>query len=176
MPSSRRLLAQTPAARPPHAPNGWDLPLALVSDTWFGPKAGEGELCYASRTSARQDITTLPETIDRARAAVRIHNKVDSPLSLETLRLPVSSLSLFAGEDRRLWTEAVTLVREEDGESAALELGTGPPVQAKQARLLAGPRDPARKRDTVRAFGNLIRGGFDALRSGKSRSAGMVDP
>ena len=152
-----------------------DLPLTRVSDTWFGQLTGAGELCYASRTTARQDLAKLPPTSTRARAAVRIENRVSSTLSLETLLLPVGNLSLFAEEGGRLWTEAVTLVHEEEGESAALELGEGPPRQASRAELLNGPRRVARKRITLHVFGNLLRGGIDALRSGKSRASGMVD-
>lgn len=160
----------------PSSINLIDIPICRVSDSWFGQLAGAGELCYASKTSARQDLAMLPPTQTRARAAVRIENRVESALSLETLRLPVGNLSLFSDDLGRLWTQTIDLIHEEEGESAALELGNLPPSHATGAQLLAGPRQTLRKRIRVLAFGNLFRGGIDALRSGKPRSTGMVDP
>jgi hypothetical protein len=43
-----------------------ELATQRLSDTWFGPSTCSGELCYASATSGRLDLQTLPYRIQRA--------------------------------------------------------------------------------------------------------------
>ncbi len=131
-------------------------PIYRPSDTWFGPSTMEGELCYASRMGARLDLRKLPVRPQRSVTAVRIRNRAKTQLPLERLRFPMPNLSLFATEDHRLWTEAATLVREEDGELASLRLDREPPPEAKGAALLTGPRVKAQRGLLVRSFGGLL--------------------
>ena len=83
-----------------------------LSETWFGPSTREGELCYAGRTTARQHRRDLPRRAHRAITPVRIRNEAASPLPLTKLSLPVPVLSLYGAEDGSLWTEGVSLVRQ----------------------------------------------------------------
>ena len=46
-----------------------ELPTVRLSDTWFGPSTRDGELCYASLTSARSHLTEVP---DRPHRAIRL--------------------------------------------------------------------------------------------------------
>jgi hypothetical protein len=139
--SPSRLLLEEPIFRP--------------SDTWFGEMTTAGELCYASRTSARLNLDNLPQLPHRVVAAVRIRNRSDESLALEKLKLPMPHLSIFGSEDGGLWTEAVTLDREEAGEIASLRLEKGPPEGAGPARRIVGPRLRPERRTLFRAFRRL---------------------
>jgi hypothetical protein len=66
------------------------------------------------------------------------------------------NLSVYSAADGRLWTEAVTLERREDGDVAELQLAKGPPPEARSAKLLHGPRSKAEKGLLIRAFGGLF--------------------
>ncbi len=141
-----------------------DTGLQPLSDTWFGPRTGPGELCYASRLRGRLNLGDLPVDPFRAHAAIHIRNEAEAPLPVDGLRLPTPNLSLYAGADHQLWTETVLLVHEQDGEMAALDLGGGAPREAPGAALVAGPRSVPERRAVVHTFSGLFRGSFDAFR------------
>lgn len=136
-----------------------EIPTYRLSDTWFGSSTVEGELCYASKTSARREIATLPLRHHQAYTAVKIQNKTDELLVLENLRLPVPLLSLFVARDGRFWTNTVNFVREEEesGSMAILRLGESPPAEVTAAVRMAKPREKQEQNILVRAFGGLIR-------------------
>jgi hypothetical protein len=134
-----------------------DVPLFQPSDTWFGPSTLEGELCYASRTSARLELENLPLLPQRAITAVDIRNQAPTPLSLERVRLPAPNLRLFETDDHLLWTESITVHRDEDGGSARLSLGKTPPSDLVRGRLLTDPREEAKAGLLMRTFGGLLR-------------------
>jgi hypothetical protein len=146
---------------PGHDAPLFDEPCFRPSDTWFGPSTLEGELCYATKTAARLHLENLPLRPHRAVSVVHVSNRADSQLALERLNLPLSSLSLFAGDDGNLWTEEVTLDREEEGELARVSLGKGAPPEAGNAKPVAGPREHHARSALMRAFGGLfgLRGG-----------------
>ncbi len=129
-----------------------DVPIQLLSDTWFGPSTREGELAYATRTSARINQDDLPLRITRAVTPVLVRNRAETALLVERLSLPVPFLSLYAAEDDSLWTESVVLDRESDTEMATLEIQETPPRQIRRASKIAEPRRAAEKGMLVRAF------------------------
>ena len=134
-----------------------ELPSRRASDTWFGGSTREGELCYATQTRARLQAENLPVLSHSAVTAVRIRNEAASPLSVERLKLPVPLLSLYCDQRRRLWTEAVTLIRsEEESEMASLDIGDGPPPEAAGAELLTPPRSGSEPTLWIRAFSSLF--------------------
>lgn len=140
-----------------------ELPSHRLSDTWFGPNTLDGELCFAARTSARLELASLPRRAHRAATPVVVRNRAAEPLLLDRLKVPVGLLSLFADASGALWTERVTLVREQDGDLAAIQLDRGAPREALAAGssapvLLAGPRQASEPRLTLRAFTRLFRG------------------
>jgi hypothetical protein len=134
-------------------------PLLPLSDTWFGPDTRSGMLCYASRTTARTSLANQSVVPHRAVSTVRIRNLAPGVLELEKLSLPTPNLSVHAGDDGHLWTEAVSLEREADGDLAALELGTAPPAAAGSTRLLTAARVAPGRRTPLLAFGRLLRRG-----------------
>ncbi|MCB1618544.1 MAG: hypothetical protein KDI08_07505 [Pseudomonadales bacterium] len=134
----------------------FEVPISRPSDTWFGPSTCEGELAYASRTHARLQGEALPPRPHRAVTPVRIENRIDAPLLIERISLPVTLLSLFVAADGMLWTEEVTLRREQAGEMAALQVGQGAPLLAQAATLVQGPRNANRSGILLRAFAALF--------------------
>jgi hypothetical protein len=133
-----------------------ELPSQRLSDTWFGGSTREGELCYATETRARLLAENLPVLSRSAVTAVRIRNRAPSPLSVERLKLPVPLLSLYCDRLGRLWTEEVTLTRNEESEMASLDIGQGPPDAAIGAELLTPPRSATEPNLWIRAFSGLF--------------------
>lgn len=131
-------------------------PCYRPSDTWFGPSTRIGELCYASRTAGRMDLEELPLRPHRAVTPVRIRNRAKDALPLERLKVPVELLSLHH-TPRGLWTPAVTLVREDGGDLAHLQIAAEPPPEA--GRGVTRVAEPRRRNDNgigLRAFGRLL--------------------
>lgn len=133
-----------------------DTPCFRPSDTWFGPNTRVGELCYAARTHAEQELERVRLLPYRTISVVRIRNRAPSRLEFERVKLPVPHLSLFADASNRLWTESLTLDRDADGEFADLVLGKGAPAEARGAKVLAGPREHYQKGLSMRVFGHLL--------------------
>jgi len=132
-----------------------DAPTWRPSDTWFGTTQ-EGSLSYSTRTRLRRDLSKLPRLRQRIITPVQIENEAADSLVLERLSLPITHLSVFEAEDGYLWTEPVRLRRESSEETGAVEIGGGPPTEARGAPRLSGPRD---KHDDVfvsRLFGTLF--------------------
>jgi hypothetical protein len=129
-----------------------EIPVHRPSDTWFGPSTREGELCYAARTRAALEIVNLPVLSRRAATPVHIKNRADTALQLERLKLPVPFCSLFAADDGTVWTEAVTMTREESSEMAEVRLRSGPPSEAGEAALLTAPRNQVDTNAVMQVF------------------------
>jgi hypothetical protein len=127
-----------------------DLPIARPVSTWFGPTPMDGELAYASTTSLRTQASALLDLAHRAATRVLVRNGASDVLQLERLYLPVRQLAIFAGQDGRPWTEALTLDRVEV-DSAVLErvpeVGRAP---------LAAPRDVPGAPALMRAFNAFV--------------------
>lgn len=133
-----------------------DAPIFRPSDTWFGPDTRNGELCYASRTHARSRLEDVPLRPHRALTPVLIRNTQDTPLSFDRLSLPVPYLSLYADAQSGLWTQAVTLLRRPEEETADLQIATTAPPQATDAQTLSGPRERRERSVVVRAWSRLF--------------------
>lgn len=133
-----------------------ELPALPLSDTWFGPSTREGEICYAGRTQARHHIDELPRRCHRAITPLHIHNKASTPLPLEKFSLPVPMLSLYGSADGSLWTQRLTLTREDQSDLAAVRIDRRPPDYADKLQLLARPRQDPGRSGLVRAFSLLF--------------------
>jgi len=133
-----------------------EIPTFRPTDTWFGPSTRVGEVCYASKTGARMELESLPRRPHRAVVVVTVINRAVSQLPLEKLKLPMPNLSLFASEDGRLWTEGITLTRQEDGEQAAVTLDADPPAQAGDAVRVGDARLRVERGHLIRAFGHIL--------------------
>ena len=123
-----------------------------LSDTWFGPSTREGEFCYASQTNGRLDVDKLHRRVQRAITPLKIENNADSDLHFERVALPVPTLSIYTSDMGQLWTENVSLIREDDGGFAKLKLGH-PPVDST---LVSGPRVELEHGKLVRAFSAIF--------------------
>lgn len=134
-----------------------EVALQRPSDTWFGPTTGgDGEFCYASRTQGRLALADVPRRLHRAITPVVVCNNAASAFTLERVNLPVTYLSLYQGARGFLWTQAVTMRREEDEASASIEIGDGAPEPAQPATLLEKPRVEPDGRTLLRAMSALF--------------------
>lgn len=134
-----------------------EVPTLRLSDSWFGPNTREGHVCYAARTHARTALAELPRRPHRAISPVQIHNRAPSALSLEKLSLPVPALGLYGDAHYGLWTESLTLERDDDDDVAALRVGSGAPAEAPEAQAVAQARAPINRGVAVRAFSRFFR-------------------
>lgn len=126
------------------------------SDTWFGPNTRQGEICYASKTSARMSIEELPKRAHRAITPVQISNESDSHLFLERINISVPFLDLYEAPNKQLWTQAVKMVRKEDADTASLEILDGPPGLLTEAILLSKARQEAEEKTIIRTISGFF--------------------
>ncbi len=131
-------------------------PLQRPTDTWFGPNTMGGELCYAVRTKARLRLENLPVRPHRVFSMVHIVNRAETNLSFARVKIPVPQMSVYGASDGQLWTEKVTLERDQDEGDATVRLGSGPPPQAADATLIHGPRTVGERGLLTSAFSGLI--------------------
>ena len=118
----------------------WEMPLSRPSDTWFGPSTLAGELCYATRTSARLRERDVPIRPFRAVTPVTLSNGADDAMLLERINLPVPLLSAYHMPNGNIWTNAIALERQDDGDMAELKIKPGPPASKQGATLLCNAR------------------------------------
>lgn len=133
-----------------------ELPVLRQSDTWFGPNTREGELCYAGRTHARHRVDELPDRPHRALTPLTIHNKAAAPLPLEKISLPVPMLALYGDSQGKLWTQSLTLTREEKSDLASVRIDSHGSVAGKDLVRLAPPRREPGRGGMTRAFSLLF--------------------
>ncbi len=86
-----------------------EIPIFDLKDTWFGAII-DGELCYASTTSARADFSALPVRPYRPVTPVTVINNTSKSLLLDKFKLPAPSLSLYSNAAGRLFTDGVHVV------------------------------------------------------------------
>jgi hypothetical protein len=136
-----------------------DLAIRRPPDTWFGPSTMKGELCYASRTHGRLNFENISLQVHRAITQIHIRNRAAGPLQLERLSLPVPYLSLFETAEGLLWTQTVSMVRtrETDLGMAAFQVEKRPPENARNPKLVSGPRNAPGQNMIIRAFGALFK-------------------
>lgn len=133
-----------------------EIPIQRPSDTWFGSSTREGELCYASTTHCRLNLEELPHRPHRAITPVLILNQANTTLSVDRLNLPTELLPLYACSDGQLWTPRITLIREKDGDMAALKIDNQPPHEANAAVQLCQPRKTTSNGALFRAFSAIL--------------------
>lgn len=133
-----------------------EIPIIRPSDTWFGPSTMKGELCYASTTHGRLYLTDLPLRPHRAISPVKIKNQTDKPLLLTHLSLPTPYLSLFDTEGGGLWTEAITLLNDDDSDLAKVSFANGPPLPHASARKIVKARQKKESNMLLYTFSTLF--------------------
>ncbi|HKI73693.1 MAG TPA: hypothetical protein VJ998_03575 [Pseudomonadales bacterium] len=116
-----------------------DLPLARLSDTWFGPNTREGEVCYACPTHARLSMEGIAANPYKAITPVEIRNQADSPLVMDQFNLPVPYLALYRDDDRH-WTSKVTITRTSADSRGEVKIATSAPPFCRSPVELSVPR------------------------------------
>lgn len=134
----------------------FDMPHQRPSDTWFGPSTWEGELCYAVRTRARLLLAETQLRPHRSVTSISIHNKGETIILLERLKLPVRHLALYTDAEGMLWTSDVTIVTEEEMASAELHIDRGVPRHANAAKLVTKARDRVESHVVRRALHTIF--------------------
>jgi len=134
-----------------------ELPIFRPTDTWFGPRTQDGELCYASRTFCRLVLDEISFRPHRATTAVQVVNHSDSLLPLERMLLPAPRLGLYQLHNGQLWTADVTLEHVSERELARFKVAERPLRGEGEARRVSRPRLRHSPGAAVRAFGSLFR-------------------
>lgn len=116
-----------------------DVPVARLSDTWFGPNTRQGDVCFACRTHARLSMTGIAPNPYKAITPVKIRNRSDENLILDRVNLPVPNLTLYEGEDR-YWTSRVTMTKRSGNTPGEVEVSNGAPKECLTPVELATPR------------------------------------
>jgi hypothetical protein len=136
-----------------------EMPSHRMSDTWFGTSTREGELCYATRTTGRLQLESLPRRLHRAVTPLHIENAGEDSLLLERVQLPVRHLALYRTSRDLLWTQTVEMTRTEGSEGADIRIRRGSPKEVDEADKIQDPRDPEKRglfTSTFGAFGALF--------------------
>lgn len=133
-----------------------EFPTHVLSKTWFGHPAEEGEIGYALTTRARQELAELTDVKGRAICPILLENNTDESLMLAQLLLSVRHMSVYQTGDGRLWTNECRLGFTGSILPASLTFGRASPEQAKESRLVSGPREAPVSGLTARAIAGAI--------------------
>lgn len=116
-----------------------DEPVALLSDTWFGPDTRNGEVCYACPTHARLSMEGVARSVFKAITPVEIRNEGEAPLIVDKVNLPIPNLALYR-DARHHWTSQVTITSTSVQTGAEVHVSSGSPRHAKSPIELSPPR------------------------------------
>lgn len=117
-----------------------EFPILRLSDTWFGENTQTGELCYASRTRCRMNLSNTELLLHRVTSSIIIHNRSSENLLVQRIKIPLPSLSIYASKDYFLWTEDVIIENSSATGGMLTELSKTAPQIAEPAELISGPR------------------------------------
>ncbi len=117
----------------------FDLPVEILSDTWFGTNTRSGEICYANQTRARMLLEQLSGRPERLITPLTIRNEGEQPLVIERLNLPMPLLSIY-DTGVSLWTQKIEIQHISDLAHADIVLAEEPPSEFPNAELLAEAR------------------------------------
>lgn len=116
-----------------------DIPVALMSDTWFGPDTRNGEICFACPTRARLSMDGVRANIYKAITPVEIRNDADSVLLIDKVNLPIPNLKLYRDATRH-WTSQVTIIRTSSQAGGEVRISSSPPPFARSPAEISQPR------------------------------------
>ncbi|SHJ70273.1 hypothetical protein SAMN02745165_02969 [Malonomonas rubra DSM 5091] len=133
-----------------------EVPIIRPSDTWFGASTRSGELSYASTTQGRLYLSDLPQRPHRAISQVKIKNQADKPLLLTQFSLPAPYLSLFDTGHGGLWTEAITLLNDDDTDMAKVSFSEAPPSPYAKAKKITKAREKKDRSMLLNTFSTLF--------------------
>ena len=133
----------------------FDLPVEILSDTWFGTNTRHGEICYANQTQARLYLEKLSQRPERLVTPINIANNGGDLLTIERLNLPIPYLSIY-DTGSSLWTQRIEITRTDQLETAEIKFPPEPPPQFPAASLCNTPRLNDDANLVVRAIGLLF--------------------
>ena len=140
----------------PHHVPLCEFPTRVLSKTWFGHPSEEGEICYALTTRARQELAELTDVEGRAICPLLLENNTHEALAFAQLLLSVRHMSVYQTGDGKLWTNECRLGYTGSFLPASLTFGRTAPDQAKNSRLVSGPREAPTSGLTARVIANAI--------------------
>ncbi len=122
-----------------------EFPSFVLSDTWTGASTTDGEAAYAMKTACRLRLADLVRAPHRAITPIVLRNRVDQPLLVERIAVPVPFLDVYGSSNHRIWTSTITLTRRtEEAGLASVDIGAEAPTFAEGGKLIAHAR---RERD-----------------------------
>jgi hypothetical protein len=128
-----------------------DLPVQIMSDTWFGPSTREGELCYSNETQARLSLDKLSRRPERLITPVTVVNAGDDTLTVDRVNLPLPLLSVYQGPES-LWTQELVITREQTLATARVTFHQRPPAHLEEAPMVTEPRRKDNQSGVTRAL------------------------
>jgi len=140
----------------PHAVTLCEFPTRVMSKTWFGHPAEEGEIGYALTTRARQELSELTDVEGRAICPLLLENHTLEALAFSQLLLSVRHMSVYQTDDGKLWTNECRLGYTGSFLPASLTFGQTAPEQAKGSLLISGPREAPTSGLTARVIAKAI--------------------
>jgi len=117
-----------------------EIPSVSLSETWLGDSTISGEICYASKTSAKLIFEHILKRPYRAICALQIKNHSDKEFPFVRIKIPVQNLSLFKDEKNLFYTETIMLTREKNGTDAKVNLTKSPHKEFGKPHKFSGPR------------------------------------
>lgn len=117
-----------------------DTPVIKPTETWFGATPIRGELCYATKVFARLDLEQLPIRSFRAVTPIHITNHHTQSMPIERINIPAPLLSLYAGDDGRLWTPTLEVEQLSYGRAPKIHLSKQLYDRAGNVKLLNNAR------------------------------------
>ncbi|WP_448245714.1 DUF432 domain-containing protein [Thalassotalea agariperforans] len=133
-----------------------DVPFWRPSDSWFGSSTMAGQLCYAKYTTARLQLDNIEKRSHRAITPITVVNHHTKALTIDRINVPVTLLNLFFDQHQQLWTTAITIKRENEGNNVELNLDHGAPAEALTATLIGAARDTAEHNTLIRNISSLF--------------------
>lgn len=127
-----------------------EIPSSALSRTWFGSFL-EGELCYWFKTTARR---VLDDDIFKPHLCVcpiKIINSSDEELQIDKLCLRTEQLSIFINQ-KSLWSDQMIIEYKGSNNFSDIMVSGAVPKEAKDARLISPPKNPAKKGLARRTF------------------------
>lgn len=133
-----------------------EYPTQVLSKTWFGHPAEEGETGYALATRARQNLDELTDVVGRVICPVIIENSTVESLVFSQLLLRVRHMGVYLAQDGNLWTNECRLGHKGGLFPSTLTFGRTAPHQAGAAQQLSKPREAPTGSLTARVFMNTF--------------------
>lgn len=130
-----------------------EIPLVLLSKTWFGDFL-KGELCYWISSTARRQITEDLTRSYRAVCPIDIKNKSDDDMLIDKICLRVGRLSVFRYDDQ-LWGSEIRAHFKGHDDISDLEVSHKPPADVPKAKLIAEAREGRHRSFTAKTFMSL---------------------